>query len=71
MDSTGYRIAAAGLVTADGAGNVTNTTLDVNDNGAALTLFWFGFVQPGNERAGRPWHCSSHHSRSGRTRDGL
>jgi len=38
MDSTGYRIAAAGLVTADGAGNITNTTLDVNDNGAVLTL---------------------------------
>jgi hypothetical protein len=38
MDSDGYRIAAAGLVTADGAGNVPNTALDVNDNGAVLTL---------------------------------
>ena len=38
MDSSGHRIAAAGLTTADGAGNVTDVTVDVNDGGGVATL---------------------------------
>ena len=38
IDSSGYRVAAAGLITADGAGNITNIVLDLNDNGAVQTL---------------------------------
>jgi hypothetical protein len=38
VDNSGYRIAAAGLITADGAGNITNVALDINDNGFIQTL---------------------------------
>ena len=38
VDSSGHRIAVAGLMTADGAGNITNVTADVNDNGNAVTI---------------------------------
>jgi len=38
VDSSGYRIAAAGLLTLDGAGNITNLTVDVNDGGNAATI---------------------------------
>jgi hypothetical protein len=38
IDNGGYRVAAAGVITPDGAGNVTNVALDINDNGAAQTL---------------------------------
>jgi hypothetical protein len=38
VDGSGYRIAAAGLLTLDGAGNVTNLTLDVNDGGNATAI---------------------------------
>jgi hypothetical protein len=38
MDSSGYRVAAAGLISSDGAGNLTNTSFDVNDNGNLVTL---------------------------------
>ena len=38
VDGSGYRIAAVGLVTADGAGKIANISLDVNDNGNAATI---------------------------------
>jgi len=38
VDNSGYRFAEAGLITSDGAGNVTNTTFDFNDNGSAASL---------------------------------
>jgi hypothetical protein len=38
VDGGGYRIAAAGLLTLDGAGNITNLTVDVNDGGNAATI---------------------------------
>ncbi len=38
VDGDGRRIAVAGLVTADGAGNITNLALDVNDGGNAATI---------------------------------
>jgi hypothetical protein len=38
MDSSGYRVALAGIATADGAGAITNIAFDVNDNGAVQTL---------------------------------
>ena len=38
VDSRGYRSAAAGLLTSDGAGNVTNINMDVNVNGIAQTV---------------------------------
>jgi hypothetical protein len=38
MDNSGYRVAAAGLITPDGAGNVTNVTFDVNVNGTLATV---------------------------------
>jgi hypothetical protein len=38
MDSGGYRVAAAGLIASDGAGNLTNTSFDLNDNGNTATF---------------------------------
>jgi len=38
MDNGGYRVAAAGLITTDGAGNVTNIALDINVNGRVQTV---------------------------------
>jgi hypothetical protein len=38
MDSDGHRVAAAGLITSDGAGNITNTAVDVNANGNVATV---------------------------------
>src|SRR5437667_5364398 len=38
MDNGGIRVAAAGLITTDGAGNVTNIALDINVNGRVQTV---------------------------------
>jgi hypothetical protein len=38
VDSSGYRFAEVGLVTADGAGNITNNTFDFNDHGNLGTV---------------------------------
>jgi hypothetical protein len=38
MDSSGYRMAAAGIITSDGGGNLTNTSFDINDNGSTATF---------------------------------
>ena len=38
MDSSGQRIAIAGLVTSNGAGSVTSVTEDVNDNGSVTNI---------------------------------
>ena len=38
MDSSGYRVAAAGLISSDGAGNLTNSSFDINDNGNSATF---------------------------------